>query len=189
MKTKSVLLAVLMSASVMAFANEPGNFKVVVVNQKKSEIFKVIYQGENKGSVKLSIRNNEGEVVYQESIKNIDSFIRPLNFSGMTYGEYTLEIEDNTGKKSQQVSYSATTPSIGKVRVAKTGEAGKYLFAVANVGSEEVNVKIYDGASELVHSQTMTINGNLGLIYNLQKISGEPTFTVTDKSGAVQVIK
>jgi len=189
MKTKSVLLAVLVSASVMAFANEPGNFKVGVVNQKESGVFKLFYEGEAKGTVKLNIRDNTGAVVYHETIKNIANFMRPLNFSGMTYGDYTIEVVDNSGKKTQAVNYSPKTPSLGNVRVTKTEEPGKYLFSLANAGYDEVNIKIYDETSALVHSQTVTVNGNLGLVYNLQKFSGEPTFTVTDKTGTVKVIK
>jgi hypothetical protein len=189
MKTKSVLVAVLMGVSLMTFAGEPGNFKVAVVNQKESGIFNLIYEGEMKGKVKLHILDDAGTVVYQEIIKNVGNFVRPLNFTGMTYGEYTIEIADNTGTKSQRISYSALPPSTSYIRVTKTGEAGKYLFSVANAGTDEVNVKIYDGARELVHNQTMTVNGSLGLIYNLQRISGEPTFTVTDKAGVVKVIR
>ena len=189
MKTKSVLMGVLMSVSAMAFASGPS-FKVAVVNQKESGIFKIIYEGETKGDVKLNVLNSAGTVVYHETLKDVDNFMRPLNFGGMAYGEYSVELVDNTGKKVQVINYATpATGTVGNVRVSKTAEAGKYLLAVANAGVSEMNVKIYDGASELVHSQTVSVNGSLGLIYNLKKISGEPTFTVTDKAGTVQVIK
>ena len=187
MKTKSVLLAALLSASVLAFANEPGSSKVAVVNSKESAIFKVIYAGEAKGTVTLNILDNAGSVVYHEKIKNIENFARPLNFSGMTPGEYTIEIADNTGNKIQRKVSYATKASLNNVRITKTGEAGKYLFSVANQGPEEVTVKIYNDASELVHDQTVTINGKYGVVYNLKEISGEPTFTVTDKTGTVAI--
>jgi len=187
MKTKSVLLAVMMSASVV-FASEPGNFKVSILNQKESGIFKLIYEGEKSGNVKLNILDDAGVVIYRETIKNVESFTRPINFNGMNYGEYTIEIVDNSGKKVQKVTYSNAT-AVNNVRITKTGEEGKYLLSVMNEGSDKVNVKIYDGASELVHDQTMTINGNYGVVYNLQKISGEPTFTITDNSGIEKIIK
>ena len=188
MKTKSVLLAVFMSASVLAFANEPVNSKLAVVNQKESGIFKLIYKSEDKGSVKLNILDNSGAVVYQETFKSVGGFVRPVNFTGMEHGEYTIEIVDNTGKSVQKVNY-AEKATISKVRIVKTPEAGKYLLAVANEGIDEVNVKIYNGASELVHNETLSINGNFGLIYNLKQITGQPTFTVTDKTGTIQIIK
>ena len=187
MKTKSVLLAVMMSASVV-FASEPGNFKVSILNQKESGIFKLIYEGEKSGNVKLNILDDAGVVIYRETIKDVASFTRPINFNGMNYGEYTIELVDNSGKKVQKVTYSNAT-AVNNVRITKTGEEGKYLLSVMNEGSDKVNVKIYDGASELVHDQTMTINGNYGVVYNLQKISGEPTFTITDNSGIEKIIK
>src|SRR6186713_3356605 len=121
MKTRFVVLVVLISASVLAFANEPGNFKVAVVNQSELGIFKVIYAGENKGNVDLSILDDAGKVVYQETIKNIENFVRPLNFSGMNYGEYTIEVVDNSGKKVQKVDYAAKIKT-NNVRITKTGE-------------------------------------------------------------------
>ena len=189
MKTKSVLLAVLMGASVLAFANEPGNSNVAVVKQKESGIFKVIYEAGAKGNVKLNVVDNSGAVVYKEIIKNEGGFSRPLNFNGMTPGEYTIEIADAEGKKTHKVTYGSSIATAHTFRIIKTGEAGKYLFAAVNEGAEDVTVKIYDGANELVHNQTTTINGNYGVVYNLQRISGEPTFTVTDNAGIVQVIK
>ena len=188
MKAKSLLLAVLLSTSLLTFASEPGKFKVAVVNQKELGIFKVIYEGENKGNVKLNVLSIDGSIVYHETIKNIDGFVLPLNFNGMAQGEYTVEIVDNTGKISQKLSYLTGAASASNVRISKI-EEGKYLFAIASKGSDEVNVKIYDGASELVHNETLTINGDLGLVYNLQKISGEPTFAITDKAGIVHRTK
>lgn len=189
MKTKNVVLSVLvtMFVSALAMANEPGNPKVVVVSQK-SGVFKVIYKGRNVGKVSMKIFNAQGQEVFAEIIKGMNGFMRPVNFEGMEPGEYTIEIADQNGKQIQKISYRNET-SVKSVHVTKIADEDKYLLAIANKGSEQINIRIYDGASNLVHDENMTITGNFGLVYNLKQVAGTPTFEVTDKTGNIKVIK
>jgi hypothetical protein len=185
MKTKSMLVAVIAMVASVAFATEP-NPKVAVVGQKQSGTYKVIYGGE--GKVKMNIRNSAGETLFTETITSSNGFIRPVNFSGLEFGEYTIEIADAAGKQVQKVQYQSA--AIAKdIHVAKINEEGKYLLAVANKNAEKINVKIFDGENNLVHNENVTVNGSLGLVYNLKQISGTPTFEVTDNTGAVKTVQ
>ena len=187
MKTKSFLAAVIVLVSTVAFANEPGP-RVVVVSNKNSGMFKVIYEAEKVGDVKMTILGRDGEVLFAETTSNVDGFIRPVNFTGMEPGEYTIEIADASGKQVQKVQYANET-TVKNVHVAKMSEEGKYLLSVANDGTEQINVRIFDGSNNLVHNEDLTINGNFGLVYNLKDVSGVPTFEVTDKTGSIRSIK
>lgn len=188
MKTKSMLVAVMMLVSIVTIAKDPVTPRLVVVTQKSAGTFKVIYEGEKKGSVKMNILNANGTLVYTETMKSVDGFIRPVNFSQMTPGQYTIEIIDANGKNVQLVNY-ATETSTTSVHVAKISEEGKYLLAVANSGAEEINVKIFDGANNLVHNESVMVKGSLGLVYNLKQVAGNPTFEVTDKLGAIKTVR
>jgi hypothetical protein len=189
MKTRKVLLTALMAVfvSVLALAKEPVSPTLVVVNQK-SGIFKVIYQNNLSGKVSMRIQNTRGDEVFYESIWSANGFIRPVNFDGMSPGEYTIEVTDANGKQSQKVDY-AFESSVTSVRVSKMATEGKYLLAVANSGTELINVRIFDGGDNLVHNESITINGDFSLVYNLKQVVGIPTFEVTDKTGNTQVIK
>jgi hypothetical protein len=120
MKTKSLFIAalVVVSAVVSAVGKDEPTSKagLAIVPVKGSEVFKVIYKGESVGRVKLSLFNASNEVVFTESLSNVEGFIRPLNFKGLAYGEYTLEIADATGKRTEKISY---TSSKSVIRVAK----------------------------------------------------------------------
>ncbi|PZR40251.1 MAG: hypothetical protein DI538_04705 [Azospira oryzae] len=186
MKTKSILFAVIALVATTAFAQTTS--KVAVINQKQAGTFKVIYEGASQGKVKMNIRNTSGETVFTEVINESNGFIRPVNFTGLEFGEYTIEIADGSNKLAQTVNYQPVAVA-KNVHVAKINEEGKYLLAVANMGSEKINVRIFDGENNLVHNESVTVNGSLGLVYNLQKVSGAPTFEVTDNSGAVKTIK
>ena len=49
MKTKSIVVALVMAVSVAAFGADPVGPKVVVINPKGSDLFKVIYEGVQAG--------------------------------------------------------------------------------------------------------------------------------------------
>jgi hypothetical protein len=189
MKTKNVILTALVATfvSVLAFAKDPGTPQVVVVNQK-SGVFKVIYDGQKSSKVTMRILSANGTEVFSENLGIVSGFVRPVNFTGMADGEYTIEIADNAGTQSQKVTYSKEV-SANSVHIARIAESSKYLLAVANKGSEQINVKIFDGSNNLVHDENMTVTGNFGLVYNLTQVAGTPTFEVSDKTGNVKTIK
>jgi hypothetical protein len=186
MKTKFFMAAVIVLASTAAFA-DPVAPKVAILNLNGG-IFKVIYQGKEAGSVRMTIINGSNDVVFTESTQNLSGFVRKVNFSGMTPGEYTIEIADKAGKSVQKVVYGKQS-SVKAVRVTRLGDEPKYLLAVANTGSEQLNVRIFDGANNLVHNEVRTIEGDFGVVFNLAGVAGTPSFEVTDGTGAIRRIK
>ena len=106
----------------------------------------------------------------------------------MDAGEYTIEVSDASGKQVSKVNYEIEQ-TVNMVHVAKIAGDNKYLLAVAKGSKDEFNVKIFDGASNLVHNENLVVNGDFGLVYNLKDVAGIPTFEVTDKTGNTKVIK
>lgn len=188
MKTKSILfVAIAMIASSVAFADEPSAPKLVVLSQKESGLFKVIYENAKSNKVKMTILDANGQAIYSESLKVTDGFILPVNFKGMATGEYTIEVADEKGKQIQRVVYGAAK-GVQRIHVAKLNpNDSKYLLSVEKEG--DINVRIFDGANNVVHDQNVNVKGSLGLVYNLTAVSGAPTFEVTDNTGAVKTIK
>ena len=70
MKTKSIFFAALL-VSVAAMSaigkNEPVLTGLAVVSASGSEVVKVIYRGESSGKVRLTIYNDEANVVFSET--------------------------------------------------------------------------------------------------------------------------
>jgi hypothetical protein len=104
MKTKSMLVVLMTMVASIVFAENP-NPKVAVIGQKKPGTFKLIYEGANQGKVKMNIFDKNGSIIYSETLHGIRGFVRPVNFTGLEYGEYTIEISDAVGKQSQKVNY------------------------------------------------------------------------------------
>lgn len=194
MKTKSLVLAALVtvSAAVSAIGKDvPSNAGLVVVPMKGSEVFKVIYKGENAGRVKLNIYNAASSMIFSETINTTDGFIAPLNFAGMAPGEYTLELVDNTGaKKVEKVKYLTALSSAKNVHVSRISkETGKFLVAVTNNSTEKINVRIYDGANNLVHSESREAKGDFAQLYTVKNVTGALTFEVSDETGYTKTIR
>lgn len=188
MKAKFFITALIVLVSAVTFANGSDRPRLAVVSQTNSNSYKVIYQGEKIGNVKMTILNEKGEVLFSETTKGVNGFSRPVNFAGMSAGEYTIEVADESGKEVQKVTYGSKA-TLNQVHVAKISESGKYLLSVGSQGKDEINVRIFDGAHNLVHSEDLTINGNYGLVYNLKSIVGTPTFEVTDNVGNLRTIR
>ncbi len=105
----------------------------------------------------------------------------------MKPGEYSIEVVDGTSKQVQKVVYGLPAAA-QRVHVARlTNEANKYLLSVANQGA--INVKIIDGSNNIVHDQTLNVEGMIGLVYNLKAVEGTPTFEVTDAAGNTKVVR
>ncbi|HTJ51116.1 MAG TPA: hypothetical protein VL443_16765 [Cyclobacteriaceae bacterium] len=201
MKTKSLILAALVVLSSVAttFAEEPTKAGLAIVPVKGTEVFKVIYKSETAGNVKLNIYNESGSVVFSETLKSVEGFIRPLNFSGLQNGEYTIELIDAAGKRSEKVSFlplgaskigaiGATAISTAHVSKLST-ESNKYLVALANKTAGTVTVKIYDGAENLIHTETKEISGNFAQVYSVKNAVGNLTFEVTNAAGVTSTTK
>lgn len=187
MKTKLIVSALLVALITgVAAAADPVGPKVVIINQKEAGIFKVIYEGAQVGKVNLRIADQSGVVLFKETMSNVDGFIRPVNLKSLEAGEYTIEVSDSFGKFAQKVSN--TTPKSESVyHLAKIAGDNKYLLSVAK--GDEITVRIFDSQNNLVHNESLAVNGNLGLVYNLKDVSGVPTFEVRDNAGNVRVIR
>jgi hypothetical protein len=193
MKTKSILLAAFFVMSLVVAAigkDEPTKAGLAVVSIKGADVFKVIYKSETPSKVKLNLYNAESSIVYSETIESTEGFILPMNFKGLASGEYTLEVVDATGKRSEKISYGVVVASNDNIRVAKITEtAGKFLVAVQNPASEQVTVKIFDSANNLVHNEKTQVSGNFAQIYNVKNLKGSFTFEVSDASGNIKTVQ
>ncbi|MEJ7646618.1 MAG: hypothetical protein WKF87_18620 [Chryseolinea sp.] len=192
MKTKSLYIAALMMVAVAVTAvgkDEPGSTGLAVVSSKGSEVFKVIYKGENLGKVKLNVYNASSEIIFSETMNGVSGFIRPLNFSGLQFGEYTIELTDATGKKVEKVSYQPAK-SAADIHVAKlANNEGKFLLSVANSGAQTITVKIFDQANNLVHISSKDISGDYAQLFSVKDVTGVLTFEISNNNGNLRTIQ
>jgi hypothetical protein len=61
--------------------------------------------------------------------------------------------------------------------------------SVSSTGAEQINVKIYDAANNLVHNENKTVDGNFAQLYTVKNVTGSLTFEVTDKAGNTKTVR
>ena len=190
MKTKSLYVAALitLAAAFTAVGKDEPALGLAVVPVKGSEVFRVIYKSENPSKVKLSVYNAASEVVFTENMGSVGGFIRPLNFSGLAFGEYTIELTDASGKKSEKVSYGPAAKSATHVHVAKLTQPDKFLLSVTNSAREIITVKIFDDANNLVHTSSKEVTGEYAQLFSVKDMQGV-TFEVSNSAGALRTIR
>jgi len=184
MNTKSLYVAALFTigAAVTAIGkNEPGSAGMAVVSSSGSQIVKVIYKGENAGRVRLNIYDSNSKIVFTDTRNSAEGFILPLNFSALEYGEYTIEMTDASGARSEKINYQPAK-SVSNAHISNLGD-GKFLVSIMSNGSEDIHVKIYDDYNNLVHEATTTVSGEFAQLYSIKNLKGSCTFAITSKSG------
>ncbi|HTE32971.1 MAG TPA: hypothetical protein VK666_21460 [Chryseolinea sp.] len=190
MKTKSLYLATMLFIGVAATAvakEVPAGASLAVVSSKGSEVVKVIYKGVTTSKVKVNIYNAASEIVFSE-VRYNQAFILPLNFSALQSGEYTIEIVDATGAKSEKINYQPEL-STGTVRVAKLDAQGKFLLSVSNKTADDITIRIFDEYNNLVHTSNQQINGSFAQVYAIKNFTGACTFEVTDAQGKTTIAR
>jgi hypothetical protein len=190
MKSRVFLIAALMTIAtgINAVANE-GPRSLAVVAVKGSDIFKVIYKGETVSRVKLNVYNASSRVVFSETLANVDGFIRPLNFTGLVAGEYTVELVNGSTRTTEKISYTPAKAVASKkvVNISRFATANdKYLVAIENAEAETITVRILDRNNNVLYSEIREINGDFSQVYRVSEKTGVK-FEIYDAAGLTKL--
>lgn len=184
-KTLSVLV-VLMVVSSVVFArrmDNPGTSSSSAAVVKTGNTFKLYYKGSEQDDVKVSIHDASGRIVFSETIKDIEGFVRPYNFAHLPEGDYSIKVTDRSGRQIQKISYKHEKAEPLAHLLKVSGSNAKYLLTVSNQADGDVTVKIYDGSNNIIYNKKEPASKEFAKIYNLEGIAGQFTFEVTDQKG------
>jgi hypothetical protein len=183
-KILSLVVALIVVGYVQANGTSPKS-PVGMSVVKSGDVVKLFYRGEKSGKVKVTICNDKGQKVFVEVMRKTEHFMRPYNFSSLPEGNYTIELADEQGVRTEKVNHSSPsqdTKQLAHLTLVNDQEA-KYLLAVANAGSDALTVRIFDERNNLLYEETEIVDGNFARLYNLHKVDGNHTFEVTDDDG------
>jgi hypothetical protein len=189
MKTKSLVLAALVAiGSLTAVAeNDPRHTGLFIINGK-SGVYKLIYEGEKPSVIDLTIYNSRGIVVYQETVRNIKGFMRPVNFRGMKADTYSIVVKSRDQRMETKIAYVPEI-SVNKVSSRKLNDR-KYAILVSNTGEEAFEIMIYDSNKKLVEAYKESVTGSFGKIFNLSEVKSTSfTFEIYTSKGLIDTLK
>jgi len=184
MNSKSIILFICLSISLSSFAKT-----ILSVTPATASVYNVNYKSMEAGRVKVSIYNSANTMVFSEVLNNVSSFNRPYNFSELAEGEYTIILESKNGKQLEKVNYikNKATMLINMEEVANT--ENKYLLNLTSNEEGSVSVKIYTANNALLHEEQVSVNGRVGVIYNLKQVKSSTdsvTFEISTSNGKVE---
>ncbi len=190
MKKFFSFLAILafVAVSVSANAIDDRNTSVGVAIMKSGSTFKVFYKGEKTGNVKVTIYNASRKAVYTETLRQVNNFMRPYNFSSLAEGDYTIEVVSVNGKSVEAVEYSK-----GKIEhfanvVKVLGSDDKFLVSIANKGTDVITVRILSESNAVLYKSTEEISGDFAKVYKLKDLDGSILFEISNESGILKTI-
>jgi len=191
MKTKSIILAafLLMTAVATFGSDEPKKAGLAVVPMRGNELVKVIYKSETAGKVQVKVYDADNGVIYSAGFNDTKGFILPLSLSKVGYGEYTFEITDANGKRTETHVY-APAKHVDNIRISRLGSAdSKFLVSVASPTQETITVRIFDRYNNLLHNEVKSVSGNFAQVYSVKNLTGTCTFEVSDNAGFVKTVR
>ncbi|MBS1680222.1 MAG: hypothetical protein JST48_00775 [Bacteroidetes bacterium] len=184
-KIKLICTSVLVCTLVFVLGtNASAAPAIAVTNASGSTLFKLYYKSATAGKVKVSIKNENNETVFHETLMRVDAFIRPYNFNGLPEGQYTVTVEDESGKAVEKISYEGE--KIEKlIHISKLADDQKYLLTVSSPKPEEVYIYVFDESGALVHNEIQTIDKQFAKVYNLKNVKSF-SLEIWDKHGELK---
>ncbi len=182
-----VLLVAIGSAALAMPAENPAPASGVGI-MKKGKTFHMFYKAAKLSDVKIFIRNERNDLVFTETIRKTDGFVRPYNFTQLEDGEYTVEVIDCTHRQVQKITHGMK-PSDKLAHVVRVSPTeNKFLLTLPNKVHNIISVKIYGDKHQLVYEELLEITDDLAKLYNLNQINDNFSFEITDGEGNVKVL-
>jgi flagellar hook assembly protein FlgD len=186
MKKLVVMFGALMIISRIAFAGEGATPEATRTSvSMKGEIVKIFYRSENSDKVKVTIYDAASQVVFTEEIKRKSNFIRPYNLENLPYGEYTIVLEDKSGRTEEKVMYVKETADVQATIIHKK-QSRKVLVTLFSTGETEVTYRVLDINNTVLYSQSEKVNGQAAKAFNLEKVKGAVTVQIADSKGLLK---
>ena len=185
MKNARLMLAVgLMVSTLNGFAaaspEEAKNNSIVVLKAESATdqvVYRLTYQSEIKGNVRVLIYNESGLLLMEDRIQNVTGFTRPYNFRTLPAGKYSLVIEDAKGKETKQIYHDiapveelASARKV-KVSIAALDNPSKYELSVVGSRMQPVEVRIYNASGTLIFTEEIAERESFNKVYDLSKLN------------------
>lgn len=143
---------------------------------------KLFYKSAEASNVRVTIYNEESILVYAETVKQTDGFVRPYRFENLPYGDYRIVISNGRSRRVEHVNYS----NKGVVHLAsmvRMEEGKKYLLIVPNKSTERLLITVTNDKGVTLHTSTHELEGDFSTVLNVEDLDGHFTVSIMDSKG------
>lgn len=146
--------------------------ELVVLPTESADQFKIIYKGDLKWNVVLTIVNEKGKTVYEREVKNSDNFIIPISMGREESGEYTVEIATPVYDLSQTFVYQRYLDRAAELLDIEYDESLQLIRLTSKEAmKEKFFVFIYNESGDRLISDEVSAQG---LTMRTYKLKGAP---------------
>ena len=130
------------------------DLRIISNNEDKTLVFR--YDNHSNDAT-LSFIDDQGNVIFTESLEDRAAYIKRFNLSSLEKGTYFLEVEDAVKKTEYTITVEDSQISIeNKLEKSKPvfrKKDGMVYLNLLNLGKEEVEIKVFDNGDRLVFNQ------------------------------------
>jgi len=169
MKKLFLILGVLVVSGTMIFASgkgkpssDPSGFAVL----KDGSTIKALYKPAYYSTVKISIENEKGKVIFSEFIQSKGGFVRPYNLSHLPSGKYSVTMSDRSGSFSEVIAIENGNGVVYHVRQLKH-EPSKYVLTIPATSSGLYKVTVYE-SGKVIHEESIELESDFARLYNFK---------------------
>jgi len=157
--------------------------RVEVVATAQSAVYKLNYSSEAVGTVKVSIYDAQGDLMYTDLIRSVKAFQKMYDFSGLESGNYKIEVAGAEGKIEQTIQVAAERESL-IASVSTLDTKGKYELQVRNKVMKPVIVTIYDSSDNLIYEDQIDVDHSFSRVYDFSRNFAKAASFVVYSDGA-----
>lgn len=142
---------------------------------------KLFYKSAEQSNVRVTIYNEESILVYAETVKQTDGFVRPYRFENLPYGDYRIVITNGQSRRVEHVNYS--NKGVAHLASMVRMEGKKYLLIVPNKSTEWLLITVTNDKGVTLHSSTHELEGDFSTVLNVEDLDGHFTVSIMDSKG------
>jgi len=138
-------------------------------------IYKLFYDNDNDGEVKIKIYDEKGRVIRRDKIQNKIGFYKPYNFNSLASGTYKIEVVDDNGTTRKLVNLKNNQQEVAIMHVRE----GKYQLLLTDPANTSADITIYNQDYEIIHSEKIDFDYGFSKVFDLSGFEqGNFTFEV-----------
>lgn len=189
---RTTLAVAMMLVVATAFATgeekDKNTTKKVAIMNNDPEHIKLVYLDEEQGQVKVSLKNESGQIIHKSTINNKEGFAQPYDMEQLPAGDYTFDVTIPNGS---MVSETVTIVKPSKepnfvANILNVDDKKKFRLAVMNKDESALptSVKIYNEKGEVIHEEQVSNLYGFRKIFDLNSVAASQfTFEIKNITG------
>jgi hypothetical protein len=115
-----LFISALVSVLTLAGSNEEAQRldSGVTVVKKEGASYHLIYTSVEASDVTVTILNKDNGIIFKETIKKSEGFIRPYNFKNLPEGKYTFKIESGARLQVETIDLLTQVTASNVIKLA-----------------------------------------------------------------------